>query len=527
MKVVFLFLLGFISVSLFGQQKVTNKKVTNIDFCKISREASLIPIRPGIPGKRAFWNEKAKMFKYVPSFKNTRRIEISPTSFVYTAFSFTDKNYYSFTAGTGTELLTPIWDKLPNGNIYLKIEGRTPEGYVSLVEDRMFYKAATFCPPYPDAKYSYHNALKKGLQFLYNQKFVKNWYYSDKPDHDAMPLYCYSSKVVGSVIDGMLLYHKYFPKNDSSLIIARKAADYLISHAEPANTQLAYFPQTYEGTHLSAEVFGNEILMTEPAWTAITFLDLYEQTKMKKYYNAAINIADTYVNNQLSSGTWYIRIDKGTGKPTSKALCIPNNIINFLSVLIDIYKLTQYQPNVQSAFQWILNNPMKTFDWTGQFEDVGVANQYQNLTHFEPSWVAMRLLDSKDKNEEDSSIQKAKELINFCEDQFVVWEKPDLYDDRNSLSNQWHVPATLEQYNCFLPIDGSTDQMIFTFLKAFEKTGDPVYKAKAIALANSIVNCQKEDGKIPTFLYPFREDNFWPNCMVYSLKMLEKMSTLK
>jgi hypothetical protein len=102
-----------------------------------------------------------------------------------------------------------------------------------------------------------------------------------------------------------------------------------------------------------------------------------------------------------------------------------------------------------------------------------------------------------------------------------------MYDDRNGLSNEWHVPAALEQYHCYLPIDASTDQMIFMFCKAYETTGDPIYRAKAIALANSIVNCQKEDGQIPTFLYPFRKENFWPNCMVYSLRMLEKMCSLK
>jgi len=49
-----------------------------------------------------------------------------------------------------------------------------------------------------------------------------------------------------------------------------------------------------------------------------------------------------------------------------------------------------------------------------------------------------------------------------------------------------------------------------------------MYREKAIALANSLVNTQKDDGMIPTFWAPgFSE--FWNNCMVSSLTMLDKL----
>ncbi|HET7118812.1 MAG TPA: hypothetical protein VFI29_20140 [Hanamia sp.] len=520
MKTFLIGLFSFTSVALFGQKQPSDKV-----FCTQSREESLIPIRPGVPGKQPFWNEKAKLFKHAPSFKNNKIREVIPVKYRYSAFSFTDKQYYTFTDSSGTQSLAPIWKQLPNGNVSLKIEGISKEGFVCLALDRTFYKAATFCPPYPDAKYSYKEALLKGLKFFYNQNYIKEWYSTGSPNHIEMPLYSYSAKIISSVIDGMLLYNKYFPKNDSALIIARKAADYLIAKAEPEGSKLEYFSQTYEGTNLAANLYNKEILMSEPAWTGTTFLHLYDKTKDKKYFTAAVNIANTYIKNQLPSGTWYIRVNKETGKPASPILCIPNTIINFLSILVNKYNLVQYKPNIRDAFKWIMDNPEKTFDWTGQFEDVAANSQYQNLSHYEASWFAMRLLDLKERDSSD--IRMAKELIAFCEDQFIVWERPDIYDDRNVLSNEWHVPAALEQYHCYLPIDASTDQMIFMFCKAYKTTGDPIYRAKAIALANSIVNCQKEDGQIPTFLYPFRKDNFWPNCMMYSLKMLDQMSTLK
>ncbi|MGH2645082.1 MAG: hypothetical protein ACRDE2_14100, partial [Chitinophagaceae bacterium] len=142
MKKLFICFVIFAPVILYAQSRPSDK-----DFCRESKEESLIPIRPGIPGKQPFWNENAKLFKHVPSFKNNRS-DITPVKYRYSAFSFIDKHYYSFTANTGTEPLSPIWSKLPVGNIYLKIEGIDKNGNVYLAKERMFYKAATFCPPY-------------------------------------------------------------------------------------------------------------------------------------------------------------------------------------------------------------------------------------------------------------------------------------------------------------------------------------------------------------------------------------------
>ncbi len=522
MKKILIYFLGVISVSLFGQSQPTNQ-----DYCNQSRAESLIPIRPGIPVKQPFWNEKAMMFKYVPSFQfdNTSWIIPNPKLYRYSVFSFSDKQYYTFTASTPFEALTPIWDKIPNGEVYLKVEAISDDGLdFVLAGSRIFYKTAAFCPPYPEAKYSYKDAFLKGMQFIYNQKHIQNWYISGKPDHEEHNLYCYSSLEVGSVINAMLMYNKYYPQNDSALVIACKAADYLIANAERAGSPLEYFPQVYEGDKLTAGSYGKEMITIQAALTGKSFLALYDKTKNKKYLNVAINIANTYIKNQLPSGTWYIRIYKETGKQVTDELCIPIEIANFLSVLIKKYQQPQYQKASDSAIKWIWDNPMKTFNWTGQFEDVAAAKPYHNLTKYEASWFAQYLLNNKDKD--SSYVRLAKELIAFCEDQFVVWEKPVMYDNWKNSTVRWQVPSVLEQYLCYVPIDASVAQMVETFYLAYDKTGDSIYREKAIALANSLVNSQKGNGMIPTFWVPgFGE--FWNNCMVSSLTVLEKMSTGK
>jgi maltose/maltodextrin transport system substrate-binding protein len=519
LKSLFICLLGFISITASGQYEPTAS-----DLCAQSNAASLHPVRPGIPGKQAFWNGASIMFKYAPSFdnSNTSWIIPHPAYYRYSAFSFTDNRVYSFTAQTPYEALTPIWGQLPDGEIYLKVEAiGNDEKDSFLAGSRTFYKTAAFCPPYPPAKYSYRDALNKGLDFLYHQQHMQKWLTTGTPDHELHKLYCYSAVEVGSVVNGMLLYNNYHPENDTSLLIAKKAADYIIANAEPKDAPLAYFPRVYEGTDMFAGNYKGEVIMHEPASTGMSFIALYERTGEKKYLEAALHIADSYVKAQLPSGTWYIRIYKETGKPASEELCVPINIVNFLSVLTSKYQYTDYQSAIDAALAWIWENPMKTYNWTGQFEDVAAHQPYQNLSKYEASWFAQYLLNNSEKDTAYKPL--ALELIAFCEDQFVVWEKPGIYDHWGNASQRWHTPAVLEQYMCYVPIDASAVQMINTFMLAYEKTNEPVYREKALALTNSLVNTQNENGMIPTFWVPgFTE--FWNNCMVSSLTMLDQLS---
>ncbi|MEW5925196.1 MAG: hypothetical protein AB1746_14525, partial [Candidatus Zixiibacteriota bacterium] len=389
------------------------------------------------------------MFKHAPSFQNdiTSWIVPQPKYYRYSAFSFTDKKYYTFMGSTPFESLSPIWDQLPNGDVYLKVEAVSiDEKRLVLAGSRLFHKAAVFCPPYPEAKYPYKEALLKGLHFMYNQSHIKSWHKTGKPDHNQHQLYCYSALEVGSVINAMLLYHKTFPQNDTALAIAGKAADYLIANAEPPGSPVEYFPQVYEGDNLAAGKFGQEIIMTEPAATGKTFLALYERTGNEKYLNAALRIAQTYAKTQMPSGTWPIRINKETGKPTSEELCIPIGIVNFLNMMVEKYHHAALQETIDRAISWIWEKPMKTFNWTGQFEDVAAAKPYHNLTKYEASWFAQYLLKNMDRDA--TYLAYAKELIRFCEDQFVVWEKPGIYDNWGNSSDGWLMPAVLEQYSC-------------------------------------------------------------------------------
>ena len=60
--------IGLPFVSAKGNGAVTSdEKASEAFFAKAVAE-SLEPIRPGVPGKRPFWNEYSPQFKYAPSF---------------------------------------------------------------------------------------------------------------------------------------------------------------------------------------------------------------------------------------------------------------------------------------------------------------------------------------------------------------------------------------------------------------------------------------------------------------------------
>lgn len=471
----------------------------------------------------SLWGAHARMFKNPPAFSPTHNSwqARENSHYHFEVISMESHERLDFWAASANSPLSPVWDSIPNGQVYLKVEAvDTLTGQRVLVLEKLFYKAASFRPPYPAAKHSYAEALAKGLDFMYHQPHIQAWLTEARPNHALHPIYCYSALEVGSVVNAMVLYHKHHPQNDTALLIARRAANYLITHREPAGAPLAGFPQVYEGTHLAAARFQDEIILTEPAATGLSFLALFGATHDSSYLEAALDIAEAYRRTQLPEGTWPVRLSKTTGKPTTDVLCIPMKINNFLQLLVDQYHVEQYQSMIKEATRWTFENPVKTWDWTGQFEDVDAVKPYENLTKYEASWFAQYLLKHQESYPEYQGLATA--LIDFCEDQFVVWEQPNMYDNWGYSTQSWHLPAVLEQYHCYVPIDASAVQMIDTYHLAWQKTGKAIYLAKAEALANSLMNIQEDNGRIPTF-WADGFDEFWNNCMVSSLMMLDRM----
>lgn len=467
-------------------------------------EESMIPIRPGRPGKSPFWNRYARRFIYVPAF-NFKPVK-GAVKYRFTATSKADNKDYVFEANEPWAPLTPIWRELPVGRVVLTIEGLDKRGRVieMLGEARKFYRAATFNGPYHKQAVDYQKSARRALKYLFKQKYFQRWAKDGKPDPSYV-LYCYPSKTIGAVIRSMIMYSKLSPPDaHEALLIARKAAEYLISTSEPVGATLEYFPQTYAGSGLAAKNRKGQIMMNYPAEAATAYLDLYDTTKDVKFFNAAKKIADTYVKLQMPCGTWPLMLKAEIGKPITKNLCVPVMWIHpFFERLVTQYGLDEYKTTEEKIFRWVMKNPMETFNWEGQFEDQSIRSaKYDNLTGIDAAYLAIYLLDHNQDNPQ--YIAQAEELLRFTEDQFVVWERimPRKYQRRKDLPCDTYIlPCGLEQYHYYEAIGGVASIFIEAYQKAYEVTDKELYLAKACALANSITVAQNlfnQDGTYPT-----------------------------
>ena len=497
-----------------------------VDFCQQSLEESLIPIRPGIPGESPFWNGYAIRFINVPAF-DFKTVE-GAAHYRFTAASERDSMDHVFTADKPWNLLFPIWKELPAGMVNLTVEGMDGnDRVVGVSGTRRFYRAAVFCGIYHSPERDYRESALMGLQWLFRQQHYQRWLTESSPDTNYY-LYCYPSKIIGAVVNSMLMYAALNPADSATAMkIAINAGKYLVNASEPAGSPLPFFPPTYDGD-LAEQIktagvsdreyakrktieIRDQLMIIYPADVGEAYLNLYEHTGIAAFLEAAIRIADTYAILQLENGTWYLTLNIHTGEHIDPNLCIPTGIIHFLDRLIKDHGLQKYMINTEKAMNWIMDNPLKNFYWEGQFEDVPPSLAFRNLSKGHVLSLACHFLQEGKNNPE--KIETAEELIRFGEDQFIIWEQPFPEEDENT--DNWITPCALEQYVYYVPIDASAARFIETFRIAYEATGKELYLAKARSLANSMTVAQDPvTGEYPTYWEYERKHQLdgWINC---------------
>ena len=473
-------------------------------------EESILSIRNGEPGKAPFWNEYARRFIYVPSF-NFNTVDNS-VKYRYTVISDVNCQNYSFEAKNPWSLLTPVWKEVPVGIVHLKVEGLDKDNNVTgLAGERMFYKAAPFNGPYKLPVSDYPTSVIRNMKSLLEQEHYRRWKTDTIPSEEYM-LYCYPAKIVGSIIQAMTIYASLSEEeSDDAINMAHNAARYLLSISLPPGSVLEFFPPTYLDRTNSTSVAKrktDQLMMFYPAIVGSAYLDLYDATGNNEYLEASIRIAETYAKTQLTAGSWPLMVWIESGDAVEDNLCVPTDIINFLDRLVKDYGETQFRENSDKAFNWIMENPMRTFHWEGQFEDMGYSKHYSNMERGKPLAFAVLLLAHSE--EEPGYIEMAEELIKFAEDQFIVWEQPlprELFRTswrpiprRAYYTSKWFTPCALEQYDFYTPIDASAASAILAYKKAYEITDKELYLAKAISLADNQTVAQDLAGGIyPTY----------------------------
>ena len=492
-------------------------------------EESGMPIRPGIPGKRPFWNRNATRFIFAPAFE-FGEVE-GAARYRFLAHCAQDTTFEWLSDKPWKPIPAEIWRAMPVGYVELTAVAVDTQGdSIGLAGKRRFYRAAVFHGPYGEQARDYVESARMGLAFLFRSSWLQNWLKNGEPD-PSYALYCYPSKMIAAVINGMIQYARMEPaRATDALQIASTAARYLIRISEPGDSPLAFFPPTYWPQHIRDDVEYDkvdapwaiktsrqkqgQIMLIYPAEVAQAYLNLFEVTTDSALFSAAVRIADTYEKLYKLHGYWPLLIEGATGavlaeNPTDEGVVLP-----LIVRLRKSFHLTRYNELVrQVEAKW--KQRMQTFSFEGQFEDQRIVGDYQNLANGPALEAARFLFDSANGN--TSMLAKAEEFLRFAEDQFVVWSDPIPEPRPGYFSVNWFIfPCALEQYSCYSPIDAHAAAFIAAFQKAYVATGRDIYLAKAISLANSMTRAQDpETGRYPTWWMKNRYDApGWLNCAV-------------
>ena len=516
-----------------------------VDWARMNiaaREHAKTPIRAGVPGVRPFWNAHAKAFIHPPAFEFK---EVEGAS----EYRFTLEKAVPLHSWTAPKPWLPIpadiWDSLPPGYYTLKVDGSG---------ERTFYRAAVFRGPYPAGACGYREAARKVYAAVYNMPQVQGWKTSDDPPK-GYDLYCYPAKILSSMIRALVRYSTggsqlaatataadaincVPPEASDALAVARKMADWLIAHSQPADAPLAHFPPTYWGDRRDVAVKNaGQNMLLYPAHAALAYIDLADVLSRagngadsQKYRAAALAIAHSYAKLQGADGTWPLKVREKDGSPVRANRLVPGRYIlglfdrveqahaggsQLVATAADAINCVPPHVFAQTrdrAFEYVLKGPVATWNWDGQFEDMDPMPPYKNLQKGCAADTALRLFAQ-------GRIAEGCELVDWCEDQFVVWSDPI----HNMDWKHWKTPTALEQYDYYTPIDASMGDMIGAFAAAYKATGNALYLEKAKALADNITRNQRPDGTIPTY-FDSRKGSDWVNCMVYVADRLEALA---
>lgn len=292
--------------------------------------------------------------------------------------------------------------------------------------------------------------------------------------------------------------HACFPPIRSRATrIARNAAQFLIDQSRPAGDPLAFFPPTYYKDLIASKRTENQnkTMTMEAASAGHAFLDLYDLTGDKTYYDRALGIADTYVRLQREDGSLPIKVDFVTGEPVNDACAMLHPLLRYFQRLKADYGVETYAEAQAEGERWMRDVAIRNFDMTGQFEDVTVLGlqPYENLTNCTAAPYAAYLLSKEAPSAEDMA--DAVDLARFSEDQFTFWDTPLT---ENGIKDK-ATPCVYEQYKYQKPVDNSACNVADAMLSLYEATGEEIYLAKGKALIDNITVVQNAvNGQIPT-----------------------------
>jgi maltose/maltodextrin transport system substrate-binding protein len=501
-----------------------------------ARRETAIPIRPGEPGVRPFWNRAAVQFLHAPAF------DFAPVAGARTyhfEVAGADGQRRAFSAPVPFAPLSPVWADLPVGVTTLRMQARDERGQaLGEPRERTFHRAAPFDDSYPRAASGWRDSAQRGLAALVHSPDLKCWFAGGEPE-ERFHLYRYPYKIVGAAAAALAVYATQQPAPADAaeaLRAARRAADYLLGLCFPTGAVWADHPPTYHPTRYRERLKGHMLpenhMTTSGAEGGLYFLTLATATGELRYREAAVRIAETYARTQRSDGSWPLFVRAQDGALVTDNVMVPTRVVDFLDRLERATADPRFNAVRDRAVAWIEANPVRTWNWQGQFEDVKPQPAYENLTKHDACDYALHLLRAPNPPARDREL--ALEILRFAEDQFVIWAQPPTTRPgaqsadgvAGAKSRTWLLPCVVEQYRAYAPVCASSAKLIRTFLAAYRVTRDPLHLAKARALAATLTRTQANAKAPDRYLTWVMQPSglMWFNCELLAVEALQELA---
>ena len=507
------------------------------DLAKRALAETAMPVRPFVPAGQPAWNGRAVQFLFAPAFDLP---EVAGAArYRFTLKDSSGREHVFFGPKPSTPL-TSVWTEVAVGPASLVVQGVDAAGAgVGEPSARRFHRAAPFASPVAGEIDPAGPA--RALASLVHSPDLRCWFGAGQPEPQFV-LYRYPSKIVGAAASALANYAAQRPAPadaSEALAASRRAADYLLSMTFPEDAVWAGHPPTYHPTlyreRLKGHMSAGNYLTNCGAETGRYLLDVHAATKERRYLDAAVRIAATYEKTQLPEGSWSLFVNPRDGKPASPNVLVPTGVVGFLDQLESVTGDRRFASVRDRALAWIMANPVRTWNWQGQFEDVRPLPPYENMTKHEACDLALHLFEQKERKPEDLAL--ALEILRYAEDQFVIWAQPPKETPVSQSADgaaggkarKWLLPCVLEQYRCYAPVCASSAKLIRTYLAAWRATGDRLHLEKAKALGATLAQAQshpKAPGRYQTWVM-LPPGAMWFNCELMAVRAMQELAAAR
>ena len=507
-------------------------------------EESLVPIRPGEPGKREFWSEYAdkgacsiylvngkKMVWFTKKSPGGNSLEEMPLEDFWAARPRPNSGPPAFIAAPSLNLapipgaeryrltaypsegqkskamasveveqpwkpLAELWKKLPVSDQRwdLAIEGLNAQGSVvpgSGIVRLAIKRKSPFQGPYSTPPRSY----REGALML--ARWIR-----DNPRYTDMR--GLSGEQVGSGAGDYATWFISYAALYAGQVLYQLSPD-PVERADALDLSLNVADVWRESCRLNVMPDVYQTKTCDMFHYGLAWLDMYRLSGDPVFRDLALLLAQKLAQRQESNGVWgpiapesgKVSRDEKTGRPVVITFhqpglmeYDPSSILYFLGRLRKELKVNDFAPTEAKAWAWLEANSIARFDWRREGPGEGSQHMMPSPTVGD---LALRCFDYLDLDLPDrpADVALMTDLLRWCEDRHVDWSRKD--------------GSTLVYPRMF----GRKDEhlrLADAYARLAVRTKNALHRAKAEALATAALVAQNAvSGQLGVGIYPSPE----------------------